>query len=113
MYFSRLLILALGLIASSFAIRCTDNNGKSVNWFIALRMTGANQKRVYIVMTDLKKSWTFADEEELMFPLLNQIDLTKHKAAFWSDQPPQGTVSGSYAHDKGMFFVDPATSTGF
>lgn len=82
---SKTIILALVLIASSLAIRCTDYNGKSVDWFIALRMTGANQKRVYIVMTDQKKSWTFADEEELMFPLLNQIDLTKHKAAMWSD----------------------------
>lgn len=83
--YTSLLIFSLGLLASAFAIRCTDYNGKSVNWFVALRMTGANQKRVYIVMTDVKKSWTFADEEELMFPLLNQIDLTKHKAAMWSD----------------------------
>lgn len=53
---SKTIILVLVLIASSLAIRCTDYNGKSVDWFIALRMTGANQKRVYIVMTDQKKS---------------------------------------------------------
>lgn len=76
-------------------------------------MTGSNNKRVYLVMTEKKKSWVFANEEELMFPLLGQIDLTKHKAAMWSDQPPEGFASSSYAHDKGMFFVDPANQTGF
>jgi hypothetical protein len=36
-----------------------------------------------------------------------------HKAAIWSDQPPEKDVSTTYAHDKGMFFVDERNGSGF
>lgn len=101
------------LSAPALTIRCTNHFGKSVDWFIALRMTGSNQRRTYLVLTNENKNWTFANEEELMYPLLEQISLDRHKGAFWNDQPPGESVSTSYAHSKGMFFVDPKTSTGF
>jgi hypothetical protein len=76
-------------------------------------MTGSNKRRIYLVLTPENKSWTFANEEELMHPLLNQVNLSKHRAAMWSDQPPNEQVSTAFAHAKGAFFVDPKTSTGF
>lgn len=42
------------------------------------------------------------------------MDLSKHRAALWSDQPPiDKNIPVSYAHSKGAFFVDPQNSTGF
>ena len=110
-----LVSLLLVLTAPAVSLRCVDNMGKSVDWFIALRMTGANSRRIYLVLSNVNKRFQFAREDELMNPLFSQVSLDKHKGAFWSDQAPGdgGHASSSFAHDKGMFVFDPASSTGF
>jgi hypothetical protein len=68
-YFTLISLLCL-ISAPVLSLRCTDFYGKSVDWFIALRMKGSNKRRVYLVMTSEDKNWNFANEEELIYPLL-------------------------------------------
>lgn len=108
------MLLSTMLMGLHLGLMCRDEHFKPVDWFIALRMnSGTTNKRIYLVLTNLNKSWYFADETELMVPLLNQVDFAKHKGAVWNDQPPGITVSETFAHDKGMFFFNPTDKTGF
>ena len=82
-FFTLLLTTIMGL---HLGLMCRDEHFKPVDWFIALRMqSGVTSQRVYLVLTNLNKSWYFADETELLVPLLNQVDLAKHKGAVWND----------------------------
>ena len=111
---SIVLLLLTTLAGLHRGLMCRDEHYKPVDWFIALRMnSGDTSKRIYLVLTNLNKSWYFADETELMVPLLNQVDFTKHKGAVWNDQPPGKSVSETFAHDKGMLFFNPSDKTGF
>ena len=69
---SAFLLLLTTLLGLHLGLMCRDEHFKPVDWFIALRMkSGDTNQRIYLVLTNLNKSWYFADETELMVPLLN------------------------------------------
>lgn len=99
------LFIGLLLISYSNSKLCVDENGDSVDWFIALRVPGAERSYLFL---DSRSTKFRVLKENFLEKLFGQIQMGKEKIMAWSDQVPgtKDTASSIEAHSKGFMTVD-------
>ncbi|XP_074600852.1 deoxyribonuclease-2-beta-like [Brevipalpus obovatus] len=124
MGFSALLIaLYIALLpSSSYTLQCKDEDGKSVDWFIAYKLPKHEQnndpytglKYVYSSSELTSSSWVagkypITDEKSIFAQSLSSLygaHSSKLNFLLYSDQPPKGEPGSGRGHSKGALLFD-------
>nr|AYV89014.1 Deoxyribonuclease-2 [Tetranychus truncatus] len=128
----KLVLLLVSVVSSSFALKCKDEEGNDVDWYVIYKLpresdeslqstlagrTGFNY--AYITSNDFKDGkWKISeksvkDKDSMWGQTLAAAykDPSKYTYALWNDAPSKGKESGTKAHSKGVIVMDK--STGF
>jgi deoxyribonuclease II len=112
--FTQLSILALAFFVTfSSCYSCLDENQKPVNWFIALRVRGPANPRLYVIMDSSNKTWRETEETALVKPVFDQVNAITDLVSAWNDQPPTPkSPSITFAHSKGLIAYSRKNKSG-
>lgn len=100
------LILGLVLLSGlSLAHKCITDQGKTVDWFVSLRVPNS---RVYLVYEPGMSGFRTSDES-LLKKTTDQLSFTQGRVLLWNDQTVNKTASSSKAHAKGVLHFDDVT----
>ena len=109
------LLIVFILTNQVVSLGCLDEHGKSVNYFIALRIHGSSPRKMMKYDPTTKKFKGLSSEndgEQFLKQLFDQVDTKNHRILAFNDDYPVaknvrlGQSSSNSAHAKGVLVVD-------
>lgn len=120
MIFRNFLVALLTVLVSSQT--CLSNRGAAVEWFVVLKAPGprggfgyydSSMDRAGVKQPDVIKGKSFIEPGFAVWNTFKQINDQHLEKVAWSDQPPNGDASASYAHSKALIAFSLNTRQGF
>lgn len=118
-------ILICLLSNHALALKCRNEKGLEVDWFLSIRLVSKADERAYAIMDSKSKKFRLTSEDQLYNnALFDAVDAKNDYILGWNDNPGDNyhseeedddskPESTSYAHSKGILVVSKKTNTGF
>ncbi|KAL4512091.1 hypothetical protein ABPG72_005093 [Tetrahymena utriculariae] len=110
--FQILITLQLLVFITCVDPQCLNQQGKKVDWFIALKLPSSAEyaycdSENCSILKIQSQSLTDVDSSPLLKTLkqIQQVSSEEYSTLFWNDQPPTQSASSTYAHAKGVMGI--------
>nr|ACQ58151.1 Deoxyribonuclease-2-alpha precursor [Anoplopoma fimbria] len=102
-------------------VKCRDDNGNEVDWYILYKLPKSDSRFTYLYMDESTNGWKTSKEAinsksgtlaNTLKPLLDFYDKKNEGFGYmlYNDQPPVlNSVSSSFGHSKGVVLLDKRT----